>query len=45
LLQQIGAIPPPGTNGERATPQRIDGRVVRLYEIDPAALAEVRHGA
>jgi putative DNA primase/helicase len=45
VLQQIGAIPPPGANGERATPQRIDGRLVRLYELDPAILAEVRHGS
>ncbi len=44
LLQEIGAIPAPGSNGERSTPQRIDGRPVRVYEVDYAQLAGGHHG-
>ena len=44
LLQEIGAIPAPGSNGERSTPQRIDGRLVRVYEVDYAQLAGGQHG-
>lgn len=44
VLQEIGAIPAPGSNGERSTPQRIDGRLVRVYEVDYAQLAGGHHG-
>lgn len=43
LLEEIGALPPSGANGERATLIRIGGRRVRAYRIHPGKLAEVAH--
>lgn len=39
-LQAVGAIASPGTDGKRAKPYRIEGRLVRLYEVYPNALTE-----
>lgn len=44
VLEQAGVIPRAGADGERAKPQRIDGRVVRLYEVRADALGG-SHGA
>ena len=33
VLEQAGVIPKAGADGERAKPQRIDGRPVRVYEV------------
>jgi putative DNA primase/helicase len=43
-LQEAKALPPADASGERATPQRIGGRLVRVYEIRADRL-EVEHGA
>ena len=40
VLEDIGAIEKPGADSKRARPVRIGGRVVRVYEVRPAALAE-----
>lgn len=42
ILQEVGALP--GTGGERAKAQRIDGRLVRLYPIQAEKLGG-DHGA
>jgi len=42
-LQAAGALQPPGASGERAKPDRIAGRPVRVYEINPVKL-EGDHG-
>ncbi len=44
-LQEAGALPAPGANGERSKPFRIAGRVVKLYAVDPDKLAGTEHGA
>lgn len=38
VLQELGAIEQSGADGKRSRPVRIDGRLVRLYEVKPAAL-------
>lgn len=43
-LQEAGALPKPEANGERSRPMRIEGRTVRLYQINPDKLGAV-HGA
>jgi putative DNA primase/helicase len=43
-LQEVGALPPADASGKRSTPQRIGGRLVRLYAIHPGKL-EADHGA
>jgi putative DNA primase/helicase len=43
-LQEAGALPPPDASGKRSTPQRIGGRLVRLYTIRADKL-EADHGA
>jgi putative DNA primase/helicase len=35
-LQEVGAIAAPGADGKRAKPVRINGRVVKLYAVNPA---------
>jgi putative DNA primase/helicase len=35
-LQEVGSIAAPGTDGKRAKPMRINGRVVKLYAVTPA---------
>ena len=41
-LQEAGVLPKPDASGERSKPQRIDGRLTRLYEIDPDKLGDSR---
>ena len=43
-LQEVGALPKPDESGERAKPQRIGGRLVRLYSIHADKLSG-NHGA
>jgi putative DNA primase/helicase len=43
-LQEAGALPGPDASGERAKPQRIGGRLVRLYPILADKLG-AEHGA
>jgi putative DNA primase/helicase len=43
-LQEAGVLPPPDASGKRSTPQRIGGRLVRLYTIRVDKL-EADHGA
>ncbi|MDS4068974.1 MAG: DUF927 domain-containing protein [Candidatus Competibacter sp.] len=43
-LQEAGALPKPDESGERAKPQRIGGRLVRLYSIHADQLSG-NHGA
>lgn len=43
-LQESGALPKPDASGERAKPQRIGGRLVRVYTIDAEKLGAA-HGA
>jgi len=38
VLQESGAIPKPGASGERAVPQRIAGRPVRVYPVQAEKL-------
>lgn len=45
VLQEVGALEPPGANGERARPMRIDGLAVKLYPIDADKLSGGDHGA
>jgi putative DNA primase/helicase len=40
-LQELGAIEKPGADGKRSRLVRIGGRVVRVYEVQPAALSGV----
>lgn len=40
-LQEIGALPPAGSNGERASPKRFGGRQVKVYTIKPEKLAVI----
>lgn len=44
-LQEAGALPTPGANGERAKPYRIAGRPVKLYAINAEKVAGAEHGA
>lgn len=44
VLQEAGAVPPPGADGKRAHPSRIGGRPVRVYPVNPNRL-EGGHGA
>ncbi len=44
-LQEAGALPTPGANGERSKPYRISGRVVKLYAIHAERVAGAAHGA
>jgi putative DNA primase/helicase len=44
MLEKVGALQKVSTGGERATPHRIGGRLVRLYTIHPDKL-EQGHGA
>ena len=45
-LQEIGALPAPGSDGKRAKLMRIGGRgAMRLYPINPEKLAGGDHGA
>lgn len=43
VLQTVGALPPAAASGERAKPQRIGGRVVRVYPIHHERLAGGSH--
>lgn len=43
-LQEVGVLPKPDKSGERAKPQRIGGRLVRLYSIHADQLSR-NHGA
>lgn len=43
-LQEAGALPKPDASGERAKPQRIGGRLVRLYPLQADKLSG-QHGA
>ena len=43
VLQEIGALPPPGANGERARFYRIGGRGVKLYAMNPDKLTGGHH--
>lgn len=43
-LQEVGALPKPDASGERAKPQRIGGRLVRLYPLLADKLS-TNHGA
>lgn len=43
-LQEAGAIPLPGADGKRAVPMRINGRLMRLYQLHADKLGE-DHGA
>jgi putative DNA primase/helicase len=43
-LQEAGALPPADASGERAKPQRIGGRLLRVYTIHPDKLGS-DHGA
>jgi putative DNA primase/helicase len=50
VLQMLGAIDPPKANGERARFERIDGRAVKVYRVDPDKLTDCEvaggeHGA
>jgi len=45
VLQDAGAAQEPGSNGERAKLQRIDGRVLKLYHINPDNLTGGNYGA
>jgi putative DNA primase/helicase len=38
VLQQAGALPPPGADGKRSRTRRIGGRAVKVYAIDAARL-------
>lgn len=38
VLQEVGAIDPPGADGKRARFRRVRGHGVKLYEVDPARL-------
>jgi putative DNA primase/helicase len=40
VLQDVGAIPPCQSNGERAKLKRIDGRTKKLYHVNPEKLME-----
>lgn len=44
-LQEVQAMPESTSKGERAHFHRIDGRPVRLYEINPDKLVDGDHGA
>jgi len=37
-LQEIGALPAPGSDGKRSVLRRVDGKVARLYPIDYSVL-------
>ena len=43
-LREAGALPKPDASGERAKPQRIGGRLVRLYPLQADKLSG-QHGA
>jgi putative DNA primase/helicase len=45
VLQLAGALPEPGEDGKRARSYRINGRVLRLYPIDPNKLTGGGDGA
>jgi putative DNA primase/helicase len=38
VLQEAGALPQPGANGERSRMRRIGGRPVKVYAVDAARL-------
>ncbi|WP_406626078.1 DUF927 domain-containing protein [Acidovorax sp. SDU_ACID1] len=38
VLQEAGALPAPGANGERAKPRRIGGRPIKVYTINASRL-------
>ncbi len=44
-LQEIGALPAPGSDGKRAKLMRIGRRAMRLYPVNSESLAEGDHGA
>ncbi|MFZ1574807.1 MAG: DUF927 domain-containing protein, partial [Chromatiaceae bacterium] len=44
-LQEIGALPAPGSDGKRARFMRIGGRGMKLYPVNPEKLAGGDHGA
>jgi putative DNA primase/helicase len=45
VLQEIGALPAPNANGERARFHRIDGRAIKLYPVFADKLTGGEHGA
>ena len=45
VLQELGAIPVPGTDGKRARFYRVGGCGVRLYPVNPEKLDSGNHGA
>jgi len=45
VLQELGALPKPGSDGKRARFIRIGGRGMKLYPINPDKLAGGDHGA
>ena len=38
VLQLQGLIPAPGTDGKRARAKRIQGRVIKLYQVHPEGM-------
>lgn len=45
VLQEIGALPAPAANGERAKAFRIDGRAMKLYPVRFNQLSAIANGA
>lgn len=45
LLEKLGALPKPGSDGKRSSLQRINGRSIRLYRINPDQLTGRHHDA